>query len=352
MNSALIRLFARRTASRARLAFLLLALALLAYVSPPAEWLMRIAEDSEQARHAFALQTIWSGSLWLVIPFVLLHAAQLPSRWRGTESGWIASRPNAQRRVVHSAWLGTWLGATILISVAFVGAELGAGASSAATAWKHVGEFAGPARGIVPAGGAQWTLETGEHGRRARIHVALAPGDGPFATVRFEARRGEHVAQVEATLIARGELELDLPQGNGPIECELTRVGPGATLVVRDSRTELFTRASSRFATSASVFVHTLLTLGALIAVALGLGSWLGTGYAFALLVSAWLGFWFQPGGASWLPGNSLPAILAELHTGRAPAMPSTAAWLGAACSAILGYALCFVRVRFERGNS
>lgn len=352
LNSGLIRLFVVRTASRVRLALLLLALALLAYVSPPAEWLLRIAEDAEQARHAFALQTIWSGSLWLVIPIVLLHAARLPSRWRGVESGWIASRPNGRMRVVCSAWLGTWFGATLLVGVVFVGAELGAGKTSAATAWKHAGEFVGPARGIVPAAGVHWTLDEGEAGRLARIQVALAPGEAPFADARFTAQRGEHETHTEATLIARGELELELPSGTGPIEFELTRIGTGATLVVRDSRIDFFSPATSRFDASASIFAHAVLTLGALIAVALGLGSWLGTGYAFALLLSAWLGFWFQPGGASWLPGNALPGILAELHTGRAPLPPTLTAWLGALGCTAWGYWLCRGRVRNERGNA
>ena len=353
MSTALIRLFALRTVSLKRLAFLGFLLALLAYVSPPAEWLMRIADDPEEARHGFALQTMWSGCLWLLIPLLLLHAAHLPNSWRGIESGWIASRPNARNKVVLSSWLGTSLGAAALVAVVFVGAELGAGKVADSQPWKHGGELVGPRRGIVPADGLQWILTPQEESQplRIRIKVALAPGESPFATALFHAARGASEASASIDLIARGQLELELPAGTGPIHCDLIQVGTGATLVVRDRQVELFVPATSRYEASLAICVHVLLTLVALIAVALGLGSFFRTGYAYALLASGWLGFWLRAGDSSWLPGSALPTLLSALHEGRAPSFPPLQTWLGSAGSAACGMFLCWARVRSERGR-
>ncbi len=357
MNAELIRLFVGRSLSRSRVALLLGALVLLAYVSPPAAWLLRISEDPEQARHAFALQTIWSGALWLLIPITLLHAAHLPTRWRTVERGWIASRPGARTQVIGASWIGTWLGAAALTAAIFVGAELGASPAPSGVQWAHAGEVAEPGRGFIPAEGVRWTLDTeasSEAGRlaRARVRLALAPGAAPTAVAQLRMTRGDAETVAETLLIARGKLEVELPLGSGPIECELTPVGDGATLLIRDPGTEVFVEANSRFSASLAIGVHVLLTLAATIALALGLGSHLGTGYAFALLVSLWLGCWLRAGDSNWLPGSTLPEILATLHEGRAPKFPTLSAWLGAIGFAACGALLAWSRARYERGRS
>ena len=352
MNAALVRLSVRRTLSLRRIAVLILFLLLLAYFSPPAAWLLRIADDPESAQRGFALQTIWSGSLALLLPLVVLNAAQIPIRWRNSEAGWLSSRPGARTAAIPCAWFGTMCGSSILLATILLVAELAAGSGSNSPGWIHAGELTGVPRGIVPENGLSWTLRTPISGQlmRARVRVGLAPGDSPFATAVLRVRGDGGETSTQKRLIARGELELELPSYGGEVEFRLSRVGPGAALVIREPTIELFRRANTRFDASLSLALHAWLALAAWIAIAIGLGSWLGAGYAAGLLAAPLIAFWLEHTTPALVPGGALPRILANLHDGRAAAFPSLANWLGSAASIVVSACLAVARARWERG--
>lgn len=351
MNSAVARLYLRRTVRLRPSLALLFVLGLLSTWSRPAEW---IARDAEGVRRALSVQTFWSASLWLLLPVVLAHAAGLPTRWRTRERDWIASRPHALRKLVPSATLGSLVGVFLWLGLVGAVAEFGAGAPAESDSWERIERAAGPPRGLVGEDGIRWTnsLARREGPLRARVHLVLAPGDSPFATVRWTATSGGEEALLEQVVTSRGSLDMDLPPSSETLDFELTRVGSGARLLIRDSTIEFFAPASSARMASVRVLEHVALLILAAFSLAIGIGSFLSTGATFTVVAGTWLTIWMAENPLSVLPGTELPRILAELHEGLVPQAPPVEQIVGTLACVLLSALLAGLAIRFEERTS
>lgn len=354
MKPGLVGLYFKRVATPLRLVLVVLVLALVYWLGQPAEWIVRGSQDGATLRRSLLLQSLWTTALWLTLPFVLLHAARIAVQWRERERDWIASRPGARWKVIPTAWLGTLLGAVMLIGLIAVGAEVAAGAAPAGLTWKRHELQSGPPPGLVGKDGVRWSLllDDDQQEVRARIRIALAPGDSPFATVHLRAERGGIETVLETVLTGRGSVELELPPGEGAVQCELSRVGTGARLLIREPRTELFVPAFSAHMMSVHLALRVLLLLAAALALLLGFASWMNAWLA-ALLVSAlWLASWLESIPALVLPGHGLPELLSEMHDGHVAGLPGNAAWAGVVVCVLAGGGLAASRIWTERRSS
>lgn len=311
----------------------------------------RAATSSTPAGSALARQGVWTFFLLVsTVAFVPL-AASLAARFSTTEFGWVGAQPEGRARWFLASLAGTLgaaLGATLLaISLAEFAAR------DAGATLREVGLAAAPERGVLDGREpVRWSVEAsaGETLRVQLLFVAIEP----TAEVEWSAERGGERRSVRATLARPQALELAVPPGAGPVQLELARTSGGALALLAGERLQrLEATDSPRFA-SLVLASHALLAFAALLALALGLGPWLGTRLAAALSLVLPLAAWLvgEEFAADVSPWGALVRALEVTGHGLVPAVPSWLELCAALLCAALGMALFIRGLGRERGRS
>lgn len=332
----------RRLLSRT---FLLAALALAAL------WTLQSFEvrEATQAADEALLRATRRESTWLIFALCLLPtcfwaAARVGERWFDGDRDWIGARAITHARFLFSTWCGLWLAAALVCLAIGVGSELAAGGSGASA--RELATLDSPTLLLLEdEARGSWVLDEREgvlrEGRELRLELRATPGAGPTARVRLSGRRVSSAKRtsMEAIVSGRTRVVLELPPGAGPLELELEKLGPGCGVLVLPGALDLFEPIASERSGSVALVVRVLAWLGAWLAVALALGTWMRAATATVLTLALQLPLWslasspsrVREVAAHLLPGLGLPRALALVGDGLAPALPSHTILLGLA---------------------
>lgn len=311
----------------------------------------RAATSDEPAGAALARQGVWSFLLSTsTLAFVPL-AASLAARFSTTEFGWVGAQPYGRARWFLASLagaLGAALGVTLLAAVLAEGAARHAGATL-----REVGLAAVPERGVLDGREpVRWSVDA-EAGETLRVQLLFVPIE-PTAEVEWSAERGGERRSVRATLSRPQALELAVPPGAGPLQLELARTSGGALALLAGERLQRLVTIGNARRASPALAAHALLAFAALLALALGLGPWLGTRLAGTLSLVLPLAVWFvgDEFASDASPWGALVRALEVSGHGLVPAAPSWVELLAALSCVVLGMALFTRGLGRERGRS
>jgi len=292
-------------------------------------------DDAERLGRGFCRQGVWTLLLVLVAPLLVHRAASTLERWREEDAEWLASRPVPRLGVLVAAFLGTWLGAGLVLAGIAVLAEVALGGSGP-TSRLHRELSHGSVVLFEDEGPTRWEqtacrLAELPAGTRARLRPTVAPGSGPVVSLRLTASSSEETApfaETAARISGRSSVEVAVPAGaEGHLVLELAREGPGAVLVLPPDGGELLVPLASDRWVGVELLVRLLAASGAWIAVGLALGAWMRPAVATLGVLALWALPWWWGLGAAWVPGGDLPAVWGMLGEGIAPPLPD-ARWL------------------------
>jgi len=301
---------------------------------------------------AIAREGVWTVLILCLAPVLVRRAAATVGVWRSGEIDWLAKAPVARATVIVSAWLGTFAAALSVTGVIALAAELAS--PDAGACERRVGTTPAPANlvldGTAP---ARWIVDDRPTGEvRARVYLAFVP-IAVAADVEFVARdlstREERLAR--ARIASRTTLEVAVPRGNGPVELELRRVGAGGIVLLAEQRVDWLVTSSSARAASLATAAHVALAFAAWLAIALGLGAWMGGGIATASALALTLPGWLAENGglrSAW-PAADLAETLDLVGRGVIPDLPSGTAVLGSVLGTVVGLALALAGTRTWR---
>jgi hypothetical protein len=285
---------------------------------------------------ALARQNVWSILLALA-PLLFLQAARLGTP---AAAAWLAPTPAPRLALALALATGCGLACGAATALAAVVSEVTLG--GAAPAWRRVSELASPSAVLLDAApSARWSVPRPAPGRRLRLATTVAIGSGPAVTARFTARAGARSSAVEARVAGRTALELEPPgSGDGTLELELERVGPGALLVLPPHALELLEPVESERLTALALGLRAFLSLATGCALAFGLASRMRASLAAALVLTLALSTWTGARAAPLVPGADLPRAWRELGAGLVPAWAPLSSLAGALVLSALGLAL------------
>lgn len=305
MNAHLFALAFRRSLPPGLLVFALAVLLLAGGVQTSAG-IEALGVTSEDAARGLARQGVWIGASLLLLPVLVFRAAGTVAAWRRGEIDWLAASAAGRATLLASTWSGTALGGTLLIAAIGLAAELTTGAGSATA--RLVERRAVP-RVLLDQSGARtpWTYEDLPAAGEVRVNVFLVTG-GPSADVRMTVERaaGERQrTEVLARVAGRTELRAPIPDGDGPVEVALERVGAGAVVALDPRGLDVLATSAREWHASVALFVSGGLALAAWLALGLGLGAWISSPSAAAVVASVTLLTWSR--GIPGLPWSHLP---------------------------------------------
>jgi hypothetical protein len=334
LNLHLVLLHLRRgLRSGMGLALLLVVGALFASGGPPAEAGLG-ASDPAQALRGLERSSWWSALALVLLLGTVTAAAGEHQRWRRGEALWSSTRKLGATGLVGSVWAGRTLALCAWLALIAIVVELAVGGSEVAY---QPGPRQEPtlSRGETQSESFRWSLAA-PNAAGLRLSVELR-WSGDYTTadeiVLSVARRGAQPTRTASAPALTQSFELDLPAGEGPLEFELSAQGAAGVLGLEALEVGLLQPRPERLATWRLAVSLGLLGT-ALLALALGLGSWMSAASAVALLCVAWGVAWLE--GLSWpLPGLDLPASLEAVARGRVPA-PLTAPVVAATAGVVL----------------
>jgi len=310
--------------------------------SGSAPWL---ATGEEALLRAARRLDAWGISLVFAWPLLVARSGLLGATRRNE---WLAPAPAAGAALAHLA--GVLVAVLAVVSGTALCAELAAG--SAPHGWQTMRRFATPAGALFPGRPVHWEEPGLAHddggALRLRIAVTVAPGSGPAATLRFEARTRTESASVEERVAARTHIDLDLDhleRDGQPLVLELASVGQGALPVLLPDGLQELRPIDSERAQSLELALRAAGTLAVACALALGLAGWMRPALAAVLAIALVLVPLQLGPGARWFPAGDLARAWGDVAAGLAPASLPWSAWAGAlavvaAAGALHGLAL------------
>lgn len=348
MNAGLVRLALRRSLAGG------LWLLALAFVAWRASWTPSAAlsglldgVDPEHVARALTRRGVWSALLLLAVPWAVSRAAAAVPRWRRGEVAWLASAPVSRARVVASTALGQALAAAAVVAgIALVAESAAARAAGAPLLARRAPEALrplgaldlGPALLELPGQALVFEIETPDEAAFLRVQLVAIAG-GNAAHVRLSLTRGSESTGSECTgaetaVHGRAELRAPIPAGDGSLEVELERLGPGPIAAVVGA--ELLERVPDERLAGAALALRSWVALLAWQALAFGCGAWMRAELAAGLALALALLACMLPGAP--LAGAGLPGALALAGEGLVPGRLGLVAALGTALALIAGW--------------
>ncbi len=312
----------------------------------------------EAARAAAWTEAAWTTFLALVVPCAVYRAAAL--RPAG-EVAWMSVSRDGGGSSSTSFASGA-LAAALALVLAW-SAFVAAGPAAHAPVQGFAGRTSGPAvalfdheRPLI------WRTDVpAESELRAHIEASLVISAGGGGELRFTARRALSDTALNTALntadrtsnavdmrvgsarvLPSGGVDVDVPDGEGEVEFELSLPEPGARGYVVSDDVTLWRNASSA-TPKLRIAVRVALALCAWTLLAFGLGAWLSPMLALGCLALTWCAMWWSelPYVAyAWIPGASLERDLAIVSAGRAPTSLNWTEYAGVAVFALGGLAL------------
>jgi|GEM_PF-2558014 len=348
MSFALFRLHLRR-ALPAPLTAAVLVVALLLWLSRRAADPVRAAEAAAQLARGAWRAELCLALLALLAPILLAIAAGDLPRLARRERHWLLPRRLSRSAISLSSWGGTCAGALLWLALVGLACELGAGRAEASLREGHELVLAelehfGPGKDL------RWRSPCPDRPPGSVVQLSLGlfgdyGGVDHLELSSHVARGAEAFATARAAPGLRAVLEVPLPPDGDAPWLEFRARGSVGSLALHDTRLLLLEPAPERSG-SLRFLAQAALTLGAVLALALGLGAWLSPASALLLLLGgyglAWLeadalaGSWL----ARWLPGFELPRALGLLGQGRVPGGLPPESWGGAVLLVLLGLGL------------
>lgn len=355
MNRHLASLALRRslTPGFAVTAALVLALATRVPWAPSSEW-----SGAAQIRAgAFAREGVWT-VLMLALLVVLVHkASSTVPRWRRGEVDWLAKSPANRTGIVVATWLGQAFAALLIVAAIALAAELTA--RDTQPALRLMARIPGADGALVDEHARlQWNVDLppARAGDRLQVGVSMI-ANLPSAEVRFAAaRRGSdgavHRRETNAHVTAATSIEVEVPEGDGAVELELSRTG--AIVALDGSGTTWLRPIGSASEISFDISAQVALAVLAWLALAFGCGAWVSPALATSTIVALALSTWVGGGSAldAWWPWSALPAAVGAAGRSVAPGMPTAAHVCGALACIALGLALARVNVATWRRSA
>ena len=282
-----------------------------------------LAADSATAlARASAREGVWSIAILAVVPLLALRAARTVAGWRKGEGDWLGSRRASRGTIFLSTWVGTWIGGAAVLALAGLAIELGVG--SGGPTFRRAGEIAlPPAAWITPETPSRWTAREGESrwppGSRARVERGFGAGTNASVEILLRALRGDGAERTaSARIAARGVVEVEIPEGNGPLDLEIACARAGARAFVVSDSVEVWEPGARESSASVEILARVALALLAWSALGIGLGAWLSPPTAALALFAAWTPA-FLAGDPGWFPAADLWRALEITGSGRVP---------------------------------
>jgi len=287
---------------------------------------------------------IWMTGLLVGAPMLIARAARLGHRLSGADAAWCSSRAASRLAVVSSSWAGAALAAGAWILIIAASAELGAGDADSESL-QPVGHATLSQLSAERAGVVSFEVQAPpqEDVSTLRLPVGLIATGGPSARLRARLTRIEEgeLSERELLIATRRPIELKTPGGAGALRLDLERIGEGALLVIPAERAEWWRPAGSRHSAALLLMLSAFILSQALIACAVGLGTWMRPAAATALLLSVGITLWFSGGViGEW------GAVMEHIAAGDTPAAPSLLAHLIALSATACGVALAWTGLR------
>lgn len=290
-------------------------------------------------------ESAWTALLACILPWLLAQAVRTFPLWRRREIDWLAPRAPAAAALFVSTWLGLFAAALLCALAVALAAECGP--ARGAPTWSEGGaafhaddawvpheralELAlAPELGALPAG------------TRLELRFAFAGGAAQtevVARVRA-ARDGSLLAEGRGTIQARGALEFELPATQPGARVELSVGGPDARLYHEARRARIWIPTAHGWRAALALGARFAVDTGAFLALALGLGAWLGAGTALFTLAALALLALCADVPEGWAPLGGWDAALEVLRAGRVPRLPAANELAGALALLALGLAL------------
>jgi hypothetical protein len=331
VNTRLALLGLRRTAGPP---FLALALGV-AWLASRAGRGTALVEDAA-LRRGLALEAHWVAFLAFVVPLLVLRAAA--ARARG-ETAWISTSRAGIARAEASLASGAVAAAACVV---LLWTALGAArVDSAGTIDGFAGTAAGPETALLEHGRPlAWRADVDSDGSlHARIGVSLAIAPGGGGALRLAARREGVERAGSARVLPRGDVDVAVPAGAGPVDFELSLPDPGARGFVVSRELTLWRPVEGSEAARGAA-QRVALAACAWVALAFGLGAWLRAPLVLLLMSVTWIAAWWSDGAPRWLPGGDLARALATAGEGRAAAPIGVLDLVAAAAFIAIGLAL------------
>lgn len=316
-------LSARRTIPFGLGLALVLVYGLVALSWPRAETTGLDPDEAGALQRGLARAHAWSSVLLLLAPAVVVRTLQRVGAGHAAERRWLASTPLPRARFVLASYAGALAAAAAVVALAALAIELSVGA--AGPTWRPVERVDHATFALTDEPRA---LAVGQTAGAARVGCdlrALGPGR---ITVELVARRGTAGRTLRRELGTHARLAIELPDGSGPVRLELRRVAGDATFVVPAGGIELARAVRSDRRAGLDLGARATLALAAWLGLAYGLGAWLSTPLAFALLASVQVACALADSPLAAWPGVDWAAALGRVARGELPPPlePATAA--------------------------
>lgn len=156
-----------------------------------------------------------------------------------------------------------------------------------------------------------------DHGR-LRVELVTLAGTGPNASVTLELGRidGGAPSVTSVELSGRRELDLELPEGRGPLSLSISRSVEGAALWMPSGSMLWIGAPLSGVRASAALALRLLSALTLAAALWPLLARALDPGLTAATLATGWIWAWLGGPHTAWWPGGALPAALERMGAG------------------------------------
>jgi len=323
--------------------------------APSEQMIENLHIDPLRAR-GLGRQGVWSGVLLFLAPILLLRAGNTVTRWRSGECDWLGSRPTRRPQILAATWAGMSLAALLLLGMTAAlveGAQVGSGDEET---FRYAGSYSlDEIRRLEPGETTRWTLpdpgETqGERQPELRVLVTRTLGNAISTGIVFGATRAGISVEDEHHIMQRGRASVLLPPGTGDVELSMRNVGEGSIAILTPNTFEVWMPASERMA-SMSIAVRAFVLLTALMALALGLGAWVGGATAAGSALTLWL-LALRLDFSAFVPGARLTRAIGFVGDGRLPEPYDLRALVGLGCALVLGMLLGVRGIRSWRHGS
>jgi hypothetical protein len=264
---------------------------------------------------------VWMTGLLVGAPLLIGRTVSFAHNLANEGAGWSAGRAASRLAIIASSWAGAVIAAGAWITLIAVAAEFGSRASDRAPLQPAgralLSSLSSDQDGVVI---FKVQAPTDHDATTLRLPVGLIATGGPSAKLktRFTRIESGDFIEEEVLVATKQPLEAQVPDGAGALRLSLERVGEGALVVVPAERAEWWRPAGSTLKASLMLGLLVCMISSAMLAAALGLGTWMRPAAATTLLFAIGIALWFSDGAlGGW------GEIMDHIANGDAPAGPS-----------------------------